>query len=123
MWFSPASSAVALNDAYFIQRGSELLASQKIPARRGLPPRAKQDNSLTLAVALFVVASVFLLAAGLADSLWQARRLSEMLGWPGVCILAASIATFIYASRFSKVVTITPLTGPGKKSFNCQSNA
>jgi hypothetical protein len=32
-----------------------------------------------------------LLAAALADSYWQARAVSEIVGWPGLCLLAGSV--------------------------------
>jgi hypothetical protein len=62
-----------------------------------------------LAAFLFVIASMILLAAGLVDSCWHARGLSEMIGWPGLCLIVVSMVDLYYSGAFDdRQVTITP---------------
>jgi hypothetical protein len=47
------------------------------------------------AACLFFTASMTLLAAALADSYWHARAVSEIVGWPGLCLLAGSVVFLV----------------------------
>jgi hypothetical protein len=46
---------------------------------------------------LFVVASMTLLAAALADAFWHARAVSEMVGWPGLILLVVSLVYLFHS--------------------------
>ena len=47
---------------------------------------------------LFSTASMTLLAAGLADTCWHARAVSEMIGWPGLYLLGISLACLVHSN-------------------------
>ncbi len=49
------------------------------------------------AACLLASASTILVAAALADSVWQSRAVSEMVGWPGVCLLVVSFLCLIHS--------------------------
>jgi hypothetical protein len=44
-----------------------------------------------------VIASIILVAAALADTVWQSRAASEMIGWPGLYLLAPSFICLAHA--------------------------
>ncbi len=44
-----------------------------------------------------VIASMILVAAALADTVWQSRTASEMIGWPGLYLLAPSFICLAHA--------------------------
>jgi hypothetical protein len=54
------------------------------------------------AASLFATSSAILLAAALADSVWRARSVSEMLGWPGVVLLFASFACLLHSGTLDE---------------------
>jgi hypothetical protein len=49
------------------------------------------------AACLLVTASAILLAAALADSVWRARAVSEMLGWPGVFLIVVAFVCLAHS--------------------------
>ena len=50
-----------------------------------------------IAACSLVIASMILVAAALADTVWQSRAASEMIGWPGIYLLAPSFICLAHA--------------------------
>ena len=63
--------------------------------------RIKRIDILTaytlLAASALVIASMILVVAALADTVWQSRAVSEMIGWLGICVLALSSVSLAHA--------------------------
>ncbi len=52
-----------------------------------------------LAACSLVIASMILVAAAAAATVGNSRAVSEMLGWPGICLLALSFVCLAYTGR------------------------
>ncbi len=66
----------------------EILSSPNVGA---MTLDVSRQSSQLFAACLFAIAGVILVSAALADSMWHARAISEIIGWPGFCVLFASI--------------------------------
>jgi hypothetical protein len=122
VWFPSSSFNCQLGDfsiASFDSRSLEIFSG---PTVDGSTPNFALQCCQLLAAFLFVIASMILLAAGLVDSCWHARALSEMIGWPGLCLIVVSMVGLYYSGAFDdrQVTQITP--GQALDVVRCRSN-
>ena len=110
VWFPSNSIDCQFGDSPTAALDSRSLEICSGPTVDGSTPNFALQCCQLLAAFLFVIASMILLAAGLVDSCWHARASSEMIGWPGLCLIVVSMVGLFYSGEFDdrQVTQITP---------------
>jgi hypothetical protein len=95
LWFSSCSVPIRSWDSRLMGHTPALCC---VPAATRMTSRSRWIRSYQLCAASSLAgASAILVAAGLADAVWHARTVSEMVGWVGLSLLTVSLGCLIHS--------------------------
>ncbi len=97
LWFACSSTGSQLWDPRSARHDSRPFQTSSGPTLGAQPLPIALRRYQLFATCLFATASMTLLAAGLADTCWHARAVSEMIGWPGLYLLGISLACLVHS--------------------------
>jgi hypothetical protein len=97
MWFSSCSVPVQLWDSRPMRRGSAFFCAPAAPSVSGPTVNDRLRRYQLFAAWLLPSASLILVAATLANSVWHSRAVSEMVGWAGLSLLTLSLCCLVHS--------------------------